>query len=252
MQKRNIAKQINNTIFTKDDILRLIDFVYSEWKNSKSLHKSFNITLNSEDNETLDFVDQEIEQLALDENKIVKINISFIDYRDDQNNIQISLKQGNTYYEYSEYKLSSCNSMWLNDSRARLKKIFESFTPQNTFFSNSRKTIYFLLPSFFGVFLFRLILIIYKPGRIDYQIFDAHPLAMYSWVVFFIYSLGGMVFFLSLPVLKKYVFDLWPSIEFDFGPEHKKNQKKRRKTMAYIFTSIAIPFAFLILSLLFT
>jgi uncharacterized membrane protein YjgN (DUF898 family) len=71
-------------------------------------------------------------------------------------------------------------------------------------------------------------------------------LDIFTWFIVWIWGMsiiGGLFYKLKT---------LWPSIEFDFGPEHFKKEKRTRKTMWIVLSLIIIPLVLQIIFSIFT
>ena len=259
---KKISKSISQKIINKEDLFRLSNLTFNEYKKSKSEHKKFNITINCENNEVYKFenINLKKDESVLDLKRILHLSFSFTDYINNKG-IAINLSQGNDNWN-NNYVVEGDKESWVNSTNQKIQDILDSIRPQNNLFAKSKRVLFHILSINFGFLFLKILFILldkfgYKPGD-SYQsnpfvflmdkIIDIFPFLKYILLALISWAFGACILILFWDKLEIYLEDLWPSIEFDFGPEHKKYPKNKRKAIAVIISLIIIP---LILQLIF-
>jgi hypothetical protein len=155
--------------------------------------------------------------------------------------ISISLNHGSSDYNNS-VKVSGVDSTWVNGTLKMLEEIISSFKPQNNFFTKFKGVIHFVFSLSIGFVYFFVMDLIPTPSiegkPPEWLIQLAKSLKGFELSFIFLkflmaYSIGVWPAFPLIGKLEK----LWPSIEFQIGPEHLYIEKKRR---VWIATAILI------------
>lgn len=253
--KKTVTKKIRDKIFKKDDVLRISKKIFDLYKKSKSGDKLFHIELRCDNEETFDIENSDLNNNIelLDIKKILRININFIDYRNDKR-IKLNLSPGNDEWN-NGYAVEGKTRAWVDTSVSQLDEILVSVTPQNRQYSKFKKIISNISATSIGFLFLRIVISLLK--RFNYQPGESSSSDPFAFIVkeslnsfnFLIYPLTiitswmigswSLLFFWSN--IEKYLDNLWPSIEFDFGPEYKKHAKKKRETWGIILSLIIIP-----------
>lgn len=253
---KKISRPINQKIFNKNDLLRLSNFIFHEYKKSKSEHKKFNISINCENNESYEFANNNLmkDESVLDFKRILHLNFSFIDYRNNKK-INISISQGNSDWN-NNYIVEGDMEDWVNSTNQKLQDILASIKPQNTIFMKSKKILFHILSITFGVLFVKVLVILlvkfdYKSDNTDLsnpfiflidKLVNTFPFFKDILAILISWTVGAFLLFPFWNKIEKYLEALWPSIEFDFGPEHKRYSKNKRKAIAVIISLIVIPY----------
>ncbi len=241
MKKETISKEINNKVISKKDIRYLWGLIEDNYKEITSEHKNKEIEISAFDNTRYEsdgdhyIKDGDI----IDQKKINSIELSFVDYRNDLR-IRINL---NSKLEEIKYNVSGQNSNWVLGVSNKIDNILNSTKPQNTFL---KRYEFLIFVSIFAYFLYSLFFL-YR-SLVDfinnYNFIGEAGLSALSYVLGSLFLF--IIFPLSLDVIKK-ISKLWPSVEFDFGPEHEKKEKNFRNKIIFIIVNLLLP---IIISLL--
>ncbi len=256
--RKSIRKQIKGKIFSRDDIIRLNNRFFTIFQSTESEHKNYTITLNCDDHETLEFenTDLSVKNLdVLDVKKILHISMIFRDYRNNKS-VQLSLSHGSSSW-HNDFVVDGNDTSWVDSTDKSFSDIFKAVKPQNHLFEKYKRFLFHLISLNIGYFFIRsFVLVLQKLGYktvetdssesnpfifiLDY-IVENVPLFKYILIAIISWLVGIWIIFMFWDKIENYLLSLWPSIEFDFGPEHKKTQKNVRKAIGIIFSLILIP-----------
>ncbi|MCK4808019.1 MAG: hypothetical protein KAS90_00190 [Candidatus Aenigmarchaeota archaeon] len=249
--KKKINKKIKDKSFKKEDILKLSNELYSIYKKTTSNNKHFYITINTDNEETFEFENSklEIDEKILDIKKISHISITFVDSTHNKR-IDINLTEGNDKWN-NNFSVEGHITAWVDSNTKKIEEILESIKPQNNFFSKYKGILFHLIAINLGFLFLRILDNLlkrynYVPTKPENQdlfnfLLESFPILQYLYLILISWVFG---MFIVLPLWNKIdnlIEKTWPSIEFNFGPEHKNYAKNNRKTMGIICSLIIIP-----------
>ena len=258
--KKKILKEIDDRIFRKEDIINISNKIYMSYSKAKSDHKNLSIKMNCENNETLEFENVDLRKYhnTLDIKKIFHLSFYFKDYRNNKR-IEINISEGDNSWN-NNLIIESDNISWVDSTDKSFEELFNSIQPQNKWFRKYRRLIHHLLSLNFGYFLIYLIksftdLLIKigykaestadsKSNPITFTLnflFDMLPITKYVFIIILSWLMGLILLIFFWERIENFLLSLWPSIEFDFGPEYKKSQKKTRKAIWLICSLFLVP-----------
>lgn len=262
--KKKITKKIKDKIISKENIINLIDYLYRTYEEIESDLKTFNISLYTNNSEVFEIENASITDdiQLLEIKRIEKIDIYLSNIRSAKK-IDIELCQDSNKWS-NTLKIESEDQIWVNNQNLRISELIESWKPQNKMFSKYKEILFHFLSINLGFIFFELLaklLTIFdyksslKTDQSDIwkflieKITTQFPASIYVFIGLFSWLIG--MFFVSLfwYKLEDKLLNLWPSIEFDFGPEHLKFAKKRRNIIWLVVTLIILP---ILLQILFT
>jgi len=248
--KKTRTISISNRVFKTKDLTRIANIIDDEDENSSN-SKSFMVRF---DDDTT--VESESKKILSDEylnapTRPVGIKMSWRDYSNDQY-ITLSLKHGDS--NYGNAVSISGQEPWLSHKFMALKEAIDQVQPQDIWFRRHPTillnfialgigilgtfVIEILLSGFFYVFELDNI-ISPLPDDSDWRqiIQSAQPiLYLFDWV--FKWGLG---FLWGAYFVRKWLFAMWPSIEFTFGLPHQQHEKKRRKRLNTVGALVILP-----------
>jgi len=240
---------IKQKIFTKRDLLNIGELFLSEYSAAKENEERASIEFRiscpdgtSYESESIEFFDN---GGVLDRKIINTFEITFHNYSKD-NYINITVVRGGGYND--ELVVKGENPTWVNGVFNRLKEIIDLLKPQDNFIIRHKTFLLHLISFGVGVFIYFILWLMFyrhiepikNPTETIKTIrtfFKAHPFLMFilDWVMFWLLGIPWA------PYIRRWLLTLWPNIEFDFGPEHFKVEKKRRMRLAMVFSVAIIP-----------
>lgn len=239
--------EIENKVFTKRDIQSLWNCIFNETKtDQENNHQDVTITINCTDKTRYES-DSDISLSDGDIADIKKIKSIHVEYRSFPSNRNIALNLSHGGYGNS-LRVSANDRNWVAGIFDRLNTIIGSIRPQSNFFAKySFLTINvgaivlgYSIQSFFDLIWLKDFEPVNDTEGLIKTIRDflqQHEVISFL-IVRFLNWLQGI--FLMLWIYK-WVAKLWPSVEFDFGPEHKKLEKMRRYRIGVVIFVFVTP-----------
>lgn len=212
--------RVHGKIISKKDLRKLWDLAKKEYnilspKRSGNIKLSFTCTDDStyESSEESDLLNDDS---IVDLKTLKSVNIQ-LDAREDsfKARLDIGLDQG----EYSEGKIivQSTDRRWLAKVFKDVNDILNAIKPRNVLVLKYKLLITLILCILFGI--------------INYLVFGLSNIFFF----FFFLSIYSSWF------IYDWIGKLFPSIEFDCGPEHNKREKKKRRFIYALFLYLVIP-----------
>ena len=244
--KTTIREKIENKIFKKEDIKRVFDLINEEYIKSqnKDSHSILTLEVSCIDGTSYE---SEADDLLCD-GDIIDLKTSngiTIDYHDYSQNRKVvfSLAQGE--FSFGSVIIEG-EKEWTSKIFSSLKDIINAVKPQSSWFSKY-SGIFLIIGSIVIIILILLILfyLLSFTGVTDEMVLGFFSFSNPMFPLFFVILATFAIF--SMYLLFNWVNRLWPSIEFDFGPEHNKREKSLRRILYVIFSIILIPILLYIL-----
>jgi len=167
--------------------------------------------------------------------RVSGIELHYSSY-DANQEVSISLSHGGG--DYRNYvKVSGLDSTWVNGTLKTIEEIIMGFKPQYRFLAEHKGAIEFVFALSIGSMYFYLMDLIpiapIEGERPEWAIKLASALKGFELLFYFLkyifaYLVGIWPAFYLMAKLEK----LWPSIEFQIGPEHTFIEKQRRAWIA--------------------
>lgn len=176
---------------------------------------------------------------VLDSQKSISIQLKYENYAVGKA-IRVDLAAGHAFKQ-SDFTVSGDDTSWVDARFAELERIFAAVKPQSTIAHKYRFLVITPLAAALGyTFLFLYSFVIPKiqlaaPAWLDYVV--AHD----ALRGLFILGLSCLVGWIPATIVEGWVEKLWPSIEFDFGPEHLNQEKNIRFRLGVVFSLLVIP-----------
>lgn len=223
--------EIENKVFTKDNLRTLWKAINIERKPSSSEMGSNNthLALNCVDGSTYESEEDNL----LNDGDIVDlkgclwVNMSYSDSASEKR-IDLTLVQG-------DYKnkliVVGKEPDWVSGVFDRLTNIIKSVRPQEHWFKRFRLLFLGLSATSFGFLFLNLITYLYGSDLVNFQNKQNIPSLLMTFV------LGAVISYFVII----WIESLWPNVEFDFGPEHGKVLKNRRKRLGTFFSLLLLP-----------
>lgn len=244
--------EITNKVFTATSAYKLLDIVntkYSKRHASRGSSTYLNVQFTGDNgiNYSAEKIDSKQIMNLISENKVSRITVNFFDTKDDTTLIIVlDDSEGSS----SKISLKSSNSTWFNETRIEIQDYLSTVKDQNEFYIKYRTSLYNLsrlllgIPTFYilnqivsAALTFFDIQLTNQPS--EWQMSLAQFLIDWQILYFLIFS------FIIGYTPTVFIFDLldklWPKIEFDFGPVHKRKVRNSRKIWTQVATLIVIP-----------
>jgi hypothetical protein len=222
---------ISRKIFSKKD-LKLISKIFTneyqqsyESENSASLKFSCTFSDNTsiESDSSIIFEEDGL----LDMRKSSLLDFTFWDYSDDKY-INFRIRHGD--YGPNEVIISGHGETWTRCIFDKFEDTLKYIKPQSNFFKH-KYFINIVLSCIIGFYIFW---ILEKPITKIFILGTPNDVGLIS----FMFGLIGTA--IVTPLLN-WLIELWPIIEFDFGPEHMRNEKNKRIRVGIALTVFIIP-----------
>jgi hypothetical protein len=190
---------------------------------------------------TEDDTDQIFDNDVIDLRKTISVDFSYYNSQSSKS-VTISFKEGDDrLFSESSFSISGGDPRWVDATFAEIETALEATKPQSNVFRKWRPLLSAILAVFIG-YSFGKIIILLSPRESGpsprlIQFAETHPPLLYLIAIGVFYLMG------ILPALgvTSWVGELWPSIEFDFGPEHLRQKKQLRGRSAAIVTLFLLP-----------
>jgi|GEM_PF-2948287 len=252
---RTQTEALKSLIIDEASIFKIIDFFFSLKPSDEERSNYLNIQIIDTDgieySFTQDDSDGNVKNL-LAANKVSHISFRFRDY-DSNNHCSLELTASNSSsYRNNTIKVEG-EPDWSVARFNNLKEIIKSFKPQNNFFAEHSTAFFHILSLSFGWFALKLLSLIPvvpeepREGSFtaivvslteQYALVEIAILGLLSWM------LGAWIVIMFWMELKNWISQIWPSIEFDFGPAHLRAPKKIRKALVTLVSMVVIPVLF--------
>jgi len=240
---------IKKKVFTKRDILNIGHILLSEYQSAQKAEHYSSIAFQLICDDGTSYESESIELFEdgniIDLKRTRTLEMHFRDSELDRR-IYISVAHGEKYGNYLIVTGKDIN--WVNGLFTRLQETINSVKPQENWILKHKTLILHvsalgigtILYSAFWFVLHRHIKPIENPPEILKAMrifFKTYPLFSYLFDWFMNWAAG-------IPLalcFRIWLLNLWPDIEFDFGPEHMKIEKTRRLRISIIFFVAVVP-----------
>lgn len=247
--KETKRKIIEGKVFTKNDIRNIWKVVNEEYTISKQNknHVLFELELNCKDWTSYESESDDLlnDGDIIDTRKCISISIEYHDYDLDRR-ISTALKHGNN--NNNGLLVSGLDRNWVAGTFDKIYSIVDSAKPQEHWFIQYKSLILHIGALIFGFLLVEISDILFSPfvdpvknpseKVLEIRNFLNEYFVVKYIIIGILYWSGGI-----FPILfiRDWVLKLWPSVEFDFGPEHQKSEKNKRIRIGLFFLAIIIP-----------
>lgn len=235
-------RTIQNKVFSKDNVKNLWAKIKSEYDGSQSSHKSLEIQINCSDGVSYSSESDDLIQDGdvIDNKKCSQISIDYHDYSQNRR-ISLSLSHGE---KHGNSLLVKGDKNWTAGTFDTLNEVIESTKPQDHWLVK-HKTLFLLVVAIaLGYYFSRLIDFLPTSNEESSasvvgirDFLHKNPIIL-NLVKILLFWLSGII---PAMWLRDWTLKLWPHVEFDFGPEHKKVEKNRRQRLGLVFSIIILP-----------
>lgn len=238
-------------IITETDLTRFLSLFQNEYNSlsPKSKHISMRLSARFEDNTAIES-DSSQDFLAsgfLKTKRTVSIDFSLTDYQNNHS-IGLSLYHGDSDYRNS-ISVQSESENWVSALSIRLQESVDACTPQKSILLKHRRLFEIIVGLSLGRLYFWILdllflLIPIRPIENPPEwiltvrsFFVEHPIISILLDYALMFPSGWFAAWWLLSKAEK----LWPSIEFQIGPQHTHIEKRRRCLISAIFTFGILP-----------
>ncbi|RJR30786.1 hypothetical protein C4569_03870 [Candidatus Parcubacteria bacterium] len=247
--KETRKKSFQNVIMNKENLKTIFEYVKSQYMDSLSnkdneLYLTFSIQINCIDGSSYETTTDDIFNTGdiLDLKKCESVYFHFSNLKA-YKKIDISIIQNNS--EQNRFIVVGADRNWVSGTFNRLNEIFESFPRHESVLFKYKNGFFYLATISFSLLYIPIFFLILSGASLnpnDVIIFTAENKQMIYTGAFLIllmilvlgFSTASMIF---EPFYRRY----FPSIEFDFGPEYTKLEKRRRKLLKIVISSLILP-----------
>lgn len=251
--------QIRDKVFKINDLKRLAG-VFEEQAalaKQKEMHYSIEYELHFSDDTTVESEAFNIleDDILFTSKRPISIQFSYHNYSL-KKQVSLSLNHGDSLYG-NTIIVSGQEREWVNDIFARLSEALQGVTPQESWIKRHPTLMLNIIALGIGTFVYYLINIILnfaftyvdlaKHIKPPQEGSFLHSLALIvKSNIWFFYLIGWvwkwlLGFFWGAFEVRRWFFNLWPTIELDLGPEHLRIEKKKRKKLYTVLGMIIIP-----------
>ncbi|MEI7847871.1 MAG: hypothetical protein WCK35_18870 [Chloroflexota bacterium] len=248
MEKETRTASIEWRVFSKADILRIAKVFHKEYltakKNNHHTTLSYQLSYEAGGSYESDSLNIFENDGRLDIKTIKRIRMVFNDY-EAEHYIEISLRAGD--YD-GDLFVKGANRNWVQGNFTTLQEIFDSVKPQSQTVIKNRNAIFHIIAISAGLIFYNVISIVVRylmpsitidsSSNFILKFLSENPWVTYVFNFLSFWYNGAIL--VAVPV-SKILVELWPKIEFDFGPEHLNKIKLRRQLISIIMSVIIIP-----------
>jgi hypothetical protein len=241
---KSITMDVKSKKINKEGILKFVNLFFGEYsKDKKNSRVTFKLYCEGGIEFKIENSNKGIEDY-LNSKKIYKIAMSYSKHFTGDESLSLSLTHGKPYL--NEVSISG-NEKWVNNLFVKVNEIIDFLPPQNNFLLKNRRLIFHFISLNIGFLILSIISFFIDPtpnanlsnGVLflrailnEFLILKYLIILILAWIS----GLGITWFWFDE------IFRIWPDIEFDFGPEHKKREKLFRNQLTKIILVIIVPF----------
>jgi len=255
MPVQSIDINIKNKVFNKNDfdtLIAILENAFTRRKQKSPYYKEqkLSVEITSADGISNSYDETDIKgaQIVFDRKKVTSFRATYSDY-EKNNSLTFRLEDGDSIFSTNYISISSADTSWFNAKRTEINDFLSTVKNQDNVYLRHTKLIkfisYFLLGIPFVFAYLNILDLIYKyfPLNSTGIITAGTPAYYMAWVALIvIYSVLSfcMGYVFASGIFRK-IDDLWPSIEFNFGPEHTNTKKIKRGILRSVITVIIVP-----------
>ena len=243
---------ISEKVFTSEDLRRIAKIFEKQRTLAAKSGHHFSVTyeVKFSDNTTLETDSPELfadESLA-GPGRPVGVRMSFQNYALNRH-LAISIDHGDSYFSANAAVISANESAWLSENFLALKEAIDRAAPQSFWLRRHETLLVNLLAlglGSLGTLIINLAVnilfphfrgVLPRPPRPSEQLRQLLlPMYIVQWVVAW-----GWGFFLGAFGVRRWLLSMWPSIEFDFGLDHLKTERVKRRRLIAVGALVILP-----------
>lgn len=247
LESRSI--KIEAIVVSYNDLIRIVRLIHSKYQESidDKKHARFSVELNcaggiSYESDDLDLLE---EGGPIEYQIVNSIHVVYSDYAQERR-IDLNLRRDGYNCRLI---VRGDDSTWVNGTFNQLVDIIRSFKPQENFLlRHSEFLLHFLALAVGSSIILILDFTLYSWIRLfenpsesllkTREFFRTYPFASILFDLFVRWLMGISTF--ALPI-RRWLLELWPSVEFSFGQDHLKVEKNRRQRIAFVLGVLVLP-----------
>ena len=250
--KRTRRKDLSQIVFTKsslETIWSALERHAAEGQNTSSSNVVIypptrpTITIVSTGSLTTEADDKSVfDKDVIDQVKSLSVTFQYTNYPAPRS-IRIQLFEGERrFWSSSSFTISGDDPRWVDATFLEFERMFDSFRPQSMMFDRLRPLLFFILSVALGFSLLPIFRAIFpeptsEPTPAWLQYIITTPMLRHPVRALALFLIGAW----PASIVINWVAKLWPSIEFDFGPEHLKTRKQWRGRAATVTVLMLLP-----------
>jgi len=244
---------IKDRVFTSKDLVRLSKIIEDRGAPIKGEHTTTGYEIRFDDNTKVESDSPEIlhEEWLTERPRATAIAMRYRSYTLERF-ISVDLTRGDTWGR-SEAEVGGRDTDWVNSKFFALEQALKLARPQNIWLLRHPDLVLHIIAlglgslvaltaRIFGFVLAKLIppptITFTLPFSVDTSKFPSLWLVFYMLKWVWVWFLG--ICWGAFPI-RRWLFNLWPTIEFDFGLPHFQIEKIRRERLALVATLVVIP-----------
>ena len=238
-----IEKDIKDRVFTKTDLRNIWSVFETQEKPHPAYVQPLTLQIRCSDGTRYEGDDDELlrDGSIIDLKKVETVNFR---YSNSDRSINVSLTHGETLFSNS-LSITGNDHNWLSGTFSKMEDIFNAAKPQDHWFLKYKELLSIVATVIFGFTIFEIV---------HFTIGNHEDVITYiknSSFSSFLLVMGLAVFFgyILSTFLIQWLSELWPRIEFAFGPAHLQYEKERRNRLGILLTALIIPFLFSLIPL---
>ena len=254
--RRTTSKSIVNRVITKRDLENIWTVLYRHsaadtfafeqaGADSNPYRKRPNpptlVVESSDSTRTEADTDEIFDNDVIDLQKTSSLNFDYTNYETGKS-IRVALREGDNRWHGSSFSVSGMNVAWVDSTFVEFERLFSAMRPQSNLIHKYRWIA--PIPLAFALGLAWLDLM-------NYLVPSSTAGSVPAWAIYVReHSLLRHVVWALLCIatgyapafwLTDWLSKLWPTIEFDFGPEHLKRKKQIRTRVTVVGSLLVLP-----------
>lgn len=232
-------KKISAKVIARSDLSKLWDFLNNqEMDPEQQLHyPTQKIQVRCADGTRYESENEEClrEGGIIDLKKVESIDFEYRNIRA-RKRISIELEHDGRHGS-NRLEVDGDDANWVAGTFSGLEMILESITPQKHWFPKYQILVFFILIFTFGFLAIQSIHLLFQGYFVRIvALTDGGIGEILTWV-----SAMFLLGIIPAEYATQKVSKLWPNIEFDFGPQHRRVERNRRIGIWFMFASIVLP-----------
>ena len=244
--------EFKNKVFTEADIDEVIAIVKSnyDYKRKDSQYSSsqrLSVTIKLPDGESEDFDEKNLDEIKFiySRKKIVAIYGRYSDYKKSRT-FNFSIYEDRTSV-LNNFDIQSSDDAWFYKQKSEIDDFLKRVRNQENFYLKYRLFIEPLARFILAIpltYLFYQIIVAFAhfiPAPPAREISANEQFWSIYWLVIVAIFVNFMFSQMAFNKLFKKIDSMWPTIEFNFGPDHLNTAKSTRSIFAHIASAVIIP-----------